>query len=309
MKLSIVNNAPQDMWDDLIANSHAATAFHSSVWLNSQDGRWKKIVIADTNLTSLAGIAIEDRNHSALHGHSITPYEGPLLRDDNLTGARRSKHRFSLMSRFERALSDHSRISFMTSPWFDDLRAFVVARWKVELLYTNILNARQMEDLGNTIDPQTRREIRVAREKIGAIEIYDHPPNNIIQTALDLTGHSYNRQGLPVRFNQKEAATTFQNMADAGCAFFVIAREKTEDISCAVGIFEFNHRAHLLISGHNRAIATPCVVGLTVHDAIVHAAKRGAKEFDFEGSFIGGIDRFFRQFGGNPTPFYEVTSP
>jgi hypothetical protein len=309
MKLSVVHNPPQDIWDDLVDNSHAATAFHTSCWLDSQAGRWKKIVLANRNSTALAGIAIEDTAYKAVHGHSITPYEGPILRNDNLTGARRSQYHFSLVSHFENALSTHPRISFMTSPWLDDLRAFVIARWKVELLYTNVLNAEQLQDIDNVIDPELRRKIRVVRDNIAAVEIYDKPPNDIIQTTLDLTGRCYNRQGLQVRFNQNEAATSFRSMCDKGHGFFVTVREKTGDISCAVGVFEFNHRAHFLISGHNRSAATPSAVALAVYEAIRHATRRGAKEFDFEGSFLGGVDHFFRQFGGIPVPFYEVSGP
>nr|HPR68216.1 methicillin resistance protein [Kiritimatiellia bacterium] len=45
---------------------------------------------------------------------------------------------------------------------------------------------------------------------------------------------------------------------------------------------------------------------LAVWEAIRHAKEAGLETFDFEGSVIPPIERFFRGFGGRLTPYYTV---
>ena len=41
-------------------------------------------------------------------------------------------------------------------------------------------------------------------------------------------------------------------------------------------------------------------------ESIRHAKELGLKTFDFEGSVIPAIERYFRGFGGKLTPYYRV---
>jgi len=46
---------------------------------------------------------------------------------------------------------------------------------------------------------------------------------------------------------------------------------------------------------------------LSLHNAILGAKEKGVHVFDFEGSMISGVERYFRQFGGTLTPYYVVS--
>ncbi len=309
MSHEIIEDADTNLWDELTSNSRNATLFHTSAWLNSAPGRWKKMVIVDCNNIPLAGIAEEHTEFRQLHGNSITPYEGPLLRDHRLTGSKKSKHDFSLLAAFEQALLARGTSPFMTSPWLEDLRPFVIGRWNVSLLYTNVLDRTQMDMLEKNISATCRSTVNSAKSKGITVSIHEDAPYEIIDKVLGLAEKSYGRQNLKLRFNLEETRHSFRQMAEKGHAFFALAHEKNGDISCGIGIFFDDTRAHFLISGQDREKASSGAVNLALYESIIYAASKGVSEFDFEGSFLGGVDRFFREFGGNPRPFYEICPP
>lgn len=310
MKINLIENADKSLWDSLIQNSDEATIFHSHEWLSVARERWNLIVAVNTGQkTPLAGFVEEIPSYNKAHGNSITPYVGPILARHALTGSNASKHSFSLVSAFEQALIKRDCRPFMTSPWANDLRAFVIGRWNVSLLYTNIIDNLQETNLDDIASNDCKSKIRAAQTRNVRTSITHTPDLLIIDKVLELAGKAYGRQNLDVRFNQDEAKKAFMKMAESGNAYFVTAQEKSGDISCALGVFVYRGRAHFLISGQDREIATPGAVNLALYNALKHAQQNGIKEFDFEGSFLEGVDRFLREFGGRHQPYYEVTPP
>jgi hypothetical protein len=41
--------------------------------------------------------------------------------------------------------------------------------------------------------------------------------------------------------------------------------------------------------------------------SILHARQLGLRTFDFEGSMIPEVERYFREFGGKLIPYYEIS--
>ncbi len=310
MKINLIENADKSLWDSLIENSDEATLFHSYDWLSVAKERWNLMVAVNAGQkTPLAGFVEEIPEYSKKHGNSITPYVGPILARHALTGSNASKHNFSLVSAFEQALIKRDCRPFMTSPWANDLRAFVIGRWNVSLLYTNIIDDLQATNLDDITSSNCKSKIRAAQARNVTTSITDMADPSVMDKVLELSGKTYGRQSLAVRFNQDEAKTAFMKMAENGNAYFVTAQEKSGDVSCALGVFTYRGRAHFLISGQDREIATPGAVNLALYKALEHAQKNGIREFDFEGSFLEGVDRFFREFGGRHQPYYEVAPP
>lgn len=65
--------------------------------------------------------------------------------------------------------------------------------------------------------------------------------------------------------------------------------------------------AYYIIGGHNEG-AGPHGGTAAVWAMISEAKRRGYREFDFNGSSVPGVERFFRGFGGEISDFYRVRS-
>lgn len=64
--------------------------------------------------------------------------------------------------------------------------------------------------------------------------------------------------------------------------------------------------AYYILGGYGEEARHHGAGPLALFEAIQHAKKIGLKQFDFEGSVIKDIERYFRGFGGALTPYYTV---
>jgi hypothetical protein len=64
--------------------------------------------------------------------------------------------------------------------------------------------------------------------------------------------------------------------------------------------------AYYLLGGYNAQERHHGAGPLAVLEAIKHAQELGLKTFDFEGSVVPAIERYFRGFGGQLTPYFTV---
>ena len=64
--------------------------------------------------------------------------------------------------------------------------------------------------------------------------------------------------------------------------------------------------AYYLIGGYSADLGHHGAGALAMFEAIKHAKEIGIKIFDFEGSVVPAIERYFRGFGGELTPYYTV---
>ena len=64
--------------------------------------------------------------------------------------------------------------------------------------------------------------------------------------------------------------------------------------------------AYYLIGGYSADLGHHGAGALAMFEAIKHAKKLGIKIFDFEGSVVPAIERYFRGFGGELTPYFTV---
>jgi len=65
--------------------------------------------------------------------------------------------------------------------------------------------------------------------------------------------------------------------------------------------------AYYLFGGTNEAGKKMPAGPLSLHNAILEAKRKGCILFDFEGSMIPGVERYFRQFGGEIHPYFVVS--
>ena len=65
--------------------------------------------------------------------------------------------------------------------------------------------------------------------------------------------------------------------------------------------------AYYLLGGGDPELRNSGAHSLIMWEAIKHAATV-SKTFDFEGSMVEPVERFFRAFGGRQVPYHRVTS-
>ena len=140
-----------------------------------------------------------------------------------------------------------------------------------------------------------RRNIRAALRD--SIEIRPVDSFDIIES---LAQHTFDRQGkqLPIHIVRR----ILYEFASPKNSFAFAAFRNGEPIACVFCVFD-GRTAYYLIGGYGGSHAHHGAGAACMQSAILKAKKIGMETFDFEGSVIPAIERYFRGFGGELTPY------
>ena len=150
--------------------------------------------------------------------------------------------------------------------------------------------------------PKIRTDIKKAQQRFQL-----HITSDLdIDVFLDANEQTFLRQGQQLPYSRE-----FVKRLDAACAerkarrmFFAIDAEQR--IHAAVYIVWDDHSAYYLMGGADPALRNSGATSLCLWEAIKFASTV-TQRFDFEGSMVEAIERFFRAFGAKQTPYFRVT--
>lgn len=157
-----------------------------------------------------------------------------------------------------------------------------------------------MNEVYDNFDKTAKKNIRSAQKKI---QIKDNLDVQVMINMLRITFKSQNRH------NPLSEKLIFE--IDKACkrysaGKFLTAVDNDGNIhACSYFVYDKNVFYYLL-GGSDPKYRTSGAQSLILWEAIQYASTV-SKKFDFEGSMIEGIEKFFRQFGGSPTIYYQIT--
>ncbi len=231
----------------------------------------------------------------------FTPAIGPFLRID-------ARNPVSVMDMWKKTLTlmadfvdklPYSIVSFGFNNNMIDMQPFIWRKFKVIPRYTYLLDLTiPIEDIWSRMSNERRKNINKGlKDGLSVRKITDF---EIIRSLVIKT---FSRQKMAINtfylnkilfeFANKDnsfAFTTFKNDTPIACSFCI--RDK--------------NTAYYLLGGYNHESKHHGAGTLSIWEAIKCAKDSGAKYFDFEGSMVTQIERYFRGFGGQLTPYYTI---
>jgi hypothetical protein len=90
----------------------------------------------------------------------------------------------------------------------------------------------------------------------------------------------------------------------SGQAFFAVDRQ--DRVHAALYLVWDGRAAYYLLGGGDPKLRNSGAHSLIMWEAIKHAATV-SKTFDFEGSMVEPVERFFRAFGARQKPYHQIT--
>lgn len=169
--------------------------------------------------------------------------------------------------------------------------------------YTYIIE--DLSDINNVWDgllSNIRSDIKKARNRYRVEVCTDLG----IDKFLDVNELTFSRQGMQLPYSRD-----FVRRIDNACIahesrkiFF--GRDNEGRIHAAVYLIWTESSAYCLMIGNDPALRASGATSLCMWEAIQFAATV-AKSFDFEGSMIEPVERFFRAFGAKQIPYFSVS--
>jgi hypothetical protein len=290
-------------WRELLRVSPQATLFHSPEWyeaLGAPAGLYG--CYRGNELRGGLALGVPGPRTAGHPDQALTAYQGLLLpatADKPVTTLSTNKEITAAAASFLQ--QEFDAIHLRLPPEVIDLQPFIWQGFQAGVRYTYRLALPSLDAVLEGMDKRRRADLRAA-EKDGVGVSSELP----FDTVLSLAEKSFDRQGKTLGF-RATAERANAALAVAGrCRSFVASDKDGRPLS-AVWIVWDDRRAYYLIGGYDEQAGSANATALAMWKAIEYTASTlRLPEFDFEGSMLPSVERFFRKFGGQLVPTYTL---
>jgi hypothetical protein len=288
-------------WNEFVKASPQGTLFHTSKWLRTS-GLPFRIYGCFKDDSLVGGMVVEVLGHQiAGHTHH-SPYLGVVLPPPSpkyLTTL--TYHKNILVALANYVYGQFRELSCRMSPQVIDLQPFIWARYATSIRYTYRIELSDLDVAWRNMEDKRRNDIRKAERDGVTVE-----SGGTMKDVLSLVEMSFERHQEKVHFAEMAIRREKVLGADDQCRCFVAKDGAGQAIAGAFMVWD-TKSAYYLLGGYDPKSSHRGAGALAIWAAIRHAGETlGLQWFDFVGSTVRPVERFFRDFGGILTPHYVV---
>lgn len=230
----------------------------------------------------------------------FTPHIGLCIKRDHSNASKANKFYKDVTKSISKYLNSRpEKIILLSLPIFCvDTQAFQWDSFKVVPRYTYRidLNNNSLEQILGSMDSKTRSLVKKGEDQYPLIRpekkelttlISDHLTRNNAAQDLDLL---------------EKIIETYANESNS----YAVGWTKEKDLSAGALFVCDQETMYYLMGARSENLSDSSIGSSLIWSGIKKAKEMGLKTFDFEGSMIPEIERFFRGFGGEITPYYSV---
>jgi lipid II:glycine glycyltransferase (peptidoglycan interpeptide bridge formation enzyme) len=181
-----------------------------------------------------------------------------------------------------------------------DLQPFIWDKYKVIPNYTYRINlANSIEDIKSNFDSKNRNVINKAiKEEIIVTE------NSMSKEDL-YKFFKGSLKGAGANVYDEELKNIFLEFSDTCNSFALVAKKEDKFFGAVFCVYDKN-TCYYLLGGVDKNSGVQGINNLLIQKSIEKSKDLGCKTFDFEGSMLKGVEKFFRGFGPELVPYYTV---
>jgi GNAT acetyltransferase-like protein len=297
----------KSQYRQLCATEPSIPIFSRDWWLDTvcEDVTWDVVLVEKGgNIVGTMPYCIRKRwGLRLLSQPLLTQTLGPWLRPSGAKYAKALAQQKDIMGALIRQLPPFDRFS---QNWHYSMTNWLPFHWegfKQTTLYTYVLSELDDEaKLWSGVQANIRTDIKKASNRYG-LRVRDDLD---VADFLILSRMTFSRQALEQPFSDSLVHRLDAACAARGCRRILIAEDAEGHQHAGVYIIWDENSAYYLLGGGDPEFRNSGATSLCIWEAIKHAATV-TKRFDFEGSIIEPIERFFRAFGAIQTPYFQIT--
>jgi hypothetical protein len=287
-----------------VSTDCANAIFQQPWWLDAvAPGRWGEATVEHGGRV-VARLPYVVRGPSRLRMLTMPPLTqtlGPWVEGSTAGAARALSDEMERLAALEAALPVADAFTQHFSPTMLNALPFYWAGYRLEVRYTYRLQGlRRPEALWDGLRGNIRREVRKARKQL---EIRDDLGLDRFHAVWSKT---FARQGL-----EPSVSIAQLERLDAACAgrkarTMLFASDAANRVHAVIYVVWDRHAAFHLLGGADPELRTSGASSMLMWEAIMRAGAV-TDVFDFEGSMLKPVERFFRAFGSRQTPYLRVS--
>ncbi len=302
MIIKEIKNIHDPVYSDLV--SRAGTVFNSPGWLALYGNKLQLFGIYSGD-DELAGAFFLYRDRktgfSFFKNPPYTPHIGWMFENRSQNHAKalsQNKKVMEVMADFMQGLPV-GVISYAFPFSASDMQPFTWKKFKVVPKYTYRLPlALPVEELEKRMATEHRNLLRKAvKDGLWAEKITDY------DVVKKLVLKTFDRKNKSIDKDLLEKILS--GFADASNSFAFAALNNGQPVSATLSIHD-RSTAYYLLSGYDPIAKHGGAGILCVWQSILHSRESGLDTFDFEGSMLPEVERFFRGFGADLVPYFTV---
>lgn len=291
---------------DLCEFESSIPLFSQAWWLDAVAGDTWDVAVVEKGGTVVAAMPYVLRYRYGLKvitQPKLTQNLGPWIKSNKAKYAKRLAHEKDLMQALIKNLPVYDHLA---QNWHHKQTNWLPFYWHGFTQTTRYTYRIEELDDQNSIWMQfqenIRREIKKASNREKLIVRDDLPMEDFIE----LNNMVFNRQGLEKPYDEALLKSIEQAAANRNQRKIFIAEDSQGKRHAGVYIIWDDNCAYYLLGGGNPELRNSGATSLCMWEAIKFASTV-TKSFDFEGSMIEPIERFFRGFGARQTPYHRVS--
>jgi hypothetical protein len=277
--------------------------FQEHWWLDAvAPGRWGEVIVQrDGRIAARMPYVVRGRRRMrVLTMPPVTQTLGPWVAPSTAAPARALGHEHELLTALEAGLPDASAFVQQFSPAIMNALPFRWAGYRLDVQYTYRLALDSEEELWDGLRGSIRREIRKARRRVEVREDLG------LDRFYAIWAKTFTRLDLPVPISMAQLERIDAACTARGARLMTFAHDEADRVHAVSYVVWDRNAAFNLLGGADPELRTSGASSLLMWEAIMRA-RDITDVFDFEGSMIQPVERFFRAFGSRQTPYLRVS--
>ncbi len=282
----------------------ATSVFLSKKWLDIYDAGLEAYGIYNGGEQMLGGFVLYRQKRSG-----ISYYRNPMYMSTiNLFFENKSKNKAKILSenkKVMKAIADFlSELSYgVLSIYFPenhiDMQPFYWQAYKVIPNYTYHINLHQsFDEIQKNYSTERRNDLKKAiKDGVEVRKVVN------FKDVKQMVSNTFNRKekDLDIDFIDR----ILNSFADETNSFAFVSYQNDKPIAASYCVYD-KQKVYYLLGGYDSKNKHQGAGALAVDAAIKHSKELGITTFDFEGSMLPEVEKYFRGFGGDLVPYYSI---
>ena len=301
------SNYNKEQYINLCKEEKSLSFFSRNWWLDSVCGEdnWNVVIIKKDNVI-IGAMPYYKRSRMGMKIISqppLTPFLGPWIRPLKAKYCNQLAYQKEVLSQIIHNLPNYDHF---IQNFHYDIKNFLPFYWNnfnQKTFYTYTL-----EDLSNldVVFSNFRENIKTDIRKASNRFSLHVRTDLTIDDFLVLNHKTFQRQQKSPPYDDEFIKKLDQACQKQECRKIFIAEDDQGRHHAGVYIVWDENSAYYLMGGGDPNLRTSGATSLCMWEAICYASKV-TKKFDFEGSMIEPVERFFRSFGALQTPYFQIS--
>lgn len=296
----------KDAYRNLCDSEPSIPLFAQAWWLDAVAGdSWEVAVVEKGGeiVASMPFVSSQRYGFKLIAQPPLTQTLGPWLRQTNTKYAKRLSREKDLM---EGLIDQLPKYDHFSQNWDHAQTNWLPFYWK-GFSQTSRYTYR-IEELGDSdqiwagLQQNVRTDIKKAANREN-LKIRDDLP---LSDFYALNAMVFQRQGRRVPYSEKFVRQIDQAASARNCRKIFIAEDDQGRHHAGVYLIWDKNSAYYLMGGGNPELRNSGATSLCIWEAIKFASTV-TDAFDFEGSMLESVERFFRSFGARQTAYHSIS--